>query len=329
MLVNEIVRMNNARKWMKSNESFLPTWHAYIGYRYGLFDRLEKPMPISMLAAEDQLDEQLLNCWVETGIAVGHLKKKSKDRVKSVKSIRKQMSKFDKSSVGVLVEEMMRLHIPTLLAFDQKLSKDPHPDEDDYGHVVAETSALIETIAYPKLNSVIKDTKAKHILDLGSGYGGYLNRIAADHPDLSLTGIEINEAVVQEAARRADHKHIRFKQEDILSEIEHDERPDLIMMNNALYYFNEGERSKIFDYIYRSLVSKGSFVMITPLADSEKGLAFPAAFNSFMSGHEDMHPLPTRKEIKQLADTQRFKIKNETAVVKEGGWHFFHLTKKD
>lgn len=35
MLVNEIVRMNNARKWMKSNESFLPTWHAYIGYRYG------------------------------------------------------------------------------------------------------------------------------------------------------------------------------------------------------------------------------------------------------------------------------------------------------
>ncbi|GAK06567.1 class I SAM-dependent methyltransferase [Geomicrobium sp. JCM 19038] len=327
MLLSELSRMNYARKWMKSNEAFLPTWHAFIGYRHGLFDTLKKPMKASDLAEQEGLNEELLNAWIDTGLAVGHLKQKRGKRIQSVKAIQKQMSSQDPKSVGVLLEEMMTLHIPTLLHYDQKLALEPREQEDNMSHMVAETSSLIEGISYPKVNRVIKKTKAKHILDLGSGYGGYLKRIAKDHPDANLIGIDKEEKLVKEAQNRNQSNQITFRQDDILSQGHLFEKLDLVMLNNALYYFSNGERSKIFDYVYQSLRENGHFTMITPLANHGKGREFPAAFNSFMCGHEDMQPLPTEKEIKKLAKMHQFKIKTSTPLIREGGWHFFHLVK--
>lgn len=37
----EWTRVLHARKWMKQTESFLPLWHGYIGYKFGLFDALQ------------------------------------------------------------------------------------------------------------------------------------------------------------------------------------------------------------------------------------------------------------------------------------------------
>lgn len=104
---------------------------------------------------------------------------------------------------------------------------------------------------------------------------------------------------MKEAQNRNQSNQITFRQDDILSQGHLFEKLDLVMLNNALYYFSNGERSKIFDYVYQSLRENGHFTMITPLANHGKGREFPAAFNSFMCAHEDMQPLPTEKEIKK------------------------------
>ncbi|MFB4164642.1 hypothetical protein ACE1TI_12610 [Alteribacillus sp. JSM 102045] len=46
---------------MKKNESFLPTWHAYLGYRFDLFDYFKKPADPKLVADTYQLDHSLLD----------------------------------------------------------------------------------------------------------------------------------------------------------------------------------------------------------------------------------------------------------------------------
>lgn len=73
---------------------------------------------------------------------------------------------------------------------------------------------------------------------------------------------------------------------------------------------------------------KGEIILITPLADGKHGKRFASAFNSFMTAHNEMHPLPTRKELAYMAKQANVKIVEERALIKEGGWYLIRLKKK-
>ncbi|MFB5661552.1 class I SAM-dependent methyltransferase [Alteribacillus sp. HJP-4] len=328
-MLQEWKKLLQARKWMKKNESFLPTWHAHLGYSLDLFDHFKKPEHPEKIADVYQLDKTLLNRWVEVGLAVGHLNNKGNGKIKSDKTCIQYISKHSPDSVGALLKEMLELHIPTMLAYKDLMAGREKINymEADFGKTVAETSELLETLAFPKVMNCIKKHKVKSVIDMGCGYGGYLHRIHEKKPGLSLTGIEIHEEIVEEAKKRMADTTINIKHEDLTNLETGKAKTDLIMLNNILYYFPTDDRQQLFEKATDIVSNKGRMLVMTPIHDAAHGKAFSAAFNSFMSAHDNLFPLPSEKEIKQYAKKTGWKVKDVDPIVKEGGWYLFHLKK--
>ncbi|TLS37867.1 class I SAM-dependent methyltransferase [Pseudalkalibacillus caeni] len=334
-MIREWTRIWKARKWMKINEPFLYAWHAHIGYKLNLFDAFSKGLTVQEAAEKRDVDQLLLGRWVDVGVAIGHLKQGRKGKVKSKRSLRKYLSKKSEDSVGIVLKEMMELHIPSLMKYPDLLTghtKITYID-DDFAETVAETSTFIEQFAFPKINKWIKKNNVTSIVDFGCGHGGYLARISEKHKNMNLTGVEKNEEVCKEAANRINASsgtgnELKIYQSDITEWSWNGTRFDMVMMNNLLYYFSPEQRENLFLKAKELTGDKGSLVIISPLDDPSHGHAFSAAFNSFMSAHKNLYPLPTLNEIRRLATRTGFTVKKIQPVVKEGAWYFLALQKK-
>ncbi|MHC8520482.1 hypothetical protein ACPJHQ_03415 [Rossellomorea sp. H39__3] len=114
-MIGEIVKVWRARSWMKKNVPFLYSWHAYVGYELDLFDSFSRPATIQEIAIQKNLEMDLLEQWVEVGISLKHLKRKDDSKVSTRGKWKLPASKSDPHSSGILLKEMMELHIPALL----------------------------------------------------------------------------------------------------------------------------------------------------------------------------------------------------------------------
>lgn len=330
-MLNEWKRLWQAKKWMQKNETFLETWHAHIGHALHLFDYFEKSAKPEDVVESYHLDSVLLSRWIEVGLSLGHLEKKRGGKIKTEASIHKYLSKESPDSVGVILKEMMELHVPTLLAYKDLMRGYDKVTylEKDYGKTVAETSALLETLAFPKVMKIIKKRKIKSIIDIGCGYAGYLRRIHEQKPDIRLTGVEMHSELYETAKNRCEGTSITLHHENFDNYVHMKARQDMVMMNNLLYYFSPGKRQDVFDHATRILAKKGTLLIMSPLHDSKHGKAFSTAFNSFMSAHENLHPLPSEKEIRAIGKLSGLKLVSVEPVLKEGGWYLLELQKKE
>ncbi|MDE5412739.1 class I SAM-dependent methyltransferase [Alkalihalobacterium chitinilyticum] len=333
-MFKEWKRVWEARKWMKKNEGFLPTWHAYIGFKMKLFDELAKGKTLTELQQSTSMDEQLLTCWVDVGTVIGHLYIGDNQKIYPTKHMITYFSATSRYSVGELLREMMELHIPTLLNYPHLLTNEAarkNYDHDGFGQTVAETSALIEKFAFPKVKKKIKKSKATSVLDIGCGHAGYLVRLSKLYKNKEFTGIDINRSVVDEAQKKVKENkisNVNIYQKDITTGDKINQAFDYIMMNNLLHYFSREGREELFQLTYDSLEKNGSLTIITPLYLSKNGKAFSVAFNSFMTAHENLHPIPTEDELRVYAQNTGYYIDEITPVVKEGSWYMIAMKKE-
>ncbi|MFS0725009.1 class I SAM-dependent methyltransferase [Paenibacillus sp. 1P07SE] len=327
--IKEWKRLLQARKWMKQNASFLPAWHAYVGYETDLFDAFAEGEEAAVVAAERGLDPQLLQNWVDTGLVLGHLTQ-DKGRIRPAPSMLQYVSKSSSQSVGALLHEMMELHIPTLLRFPELLQGEQKPsfENERFGSTVAATSSLLEKLAFPKVSHWVKTSQAQSILDIGCGHGGYLLKLATKIDGLKLIGIEQNEDVVLQARKETSSNpqtRIEFVHGDFRQWEGPAEPVDLIMMNNILHYFSPEQRGTLLERARQLLSQQGSVSMITPLYMTNSGKAFSAAFNNFMSSHDNLYGFPTEDELERIAGEHGFRVKEKHPVIREGSWYFVGL----
>jgi SAM-dependent methyltransferase len=328
MMIAEYQRLWQARKWMKKNEPFLQAWHAHLGYSLDLFKAFEKPVTTKLIAERYSYKEDLLERWVEVGLALGYLKGKQGKKIQSKKRMVTYLSKSSHQSVGILLKEMMELHIPTMLSYRHLMKGDEVSLlEEDIGHTVAETSGLLESVMFPKMTSVVKKEKVKRVLDVGCGHGGYLHRLHHKFPDVQLTGIEADAKVQKEAVEQAKGTDITLIHADFMNYIDQNQY-DLVMMNNLFYYFSYQDRLKLFKRASKLLTKKGHLFIMSPLVRSKHGQRFATGFNSFMSAHEEMYPVPNEKELQSYAKKTGFTQVSCTPVIREGGWYVLLFKKK-
>ncbi|RBW69555.1 class I SAM-dependent methyltransferase [Bacillus taeanensis] len=330
-MLQEWLRLWQARKWMKSNEKFLYTWHAYVGYSMHLFDLFLKGRTVQDAVSSQHLDESLLKRWVDVGVAIGHLKRKRNGKIKTRKKMRQSLSKSSHHSVGALLKEMMELHIPSLLSYPELLQgeKKNRFSEGHFASTVAETSTILERLVFPKVYRWIKKNNIQTVIDLGCGYAGYLMRLSEKRSNMELVGVEVNEEVCKEAKNRINSNKFNniFLYQSDLRDWQYNKKVDMVMLNNLLYYFPQSERECLFEKAYKLTGENGTIGIITPLDAPNHGQAFSAAFNSFMNAHENLYPLPTIESMKADAKKHGFKIKKIQPVIKEGGWYFICFAK--
>lgn len=326
----EVRRFLQARKWMKSNESFLKTWHAHVGYKLNLFRLFEAGERVHQIAERYNWDEELLHNWVEVGLQVRHLEKTLTGKIKSKKKLVRFATVDSEESAGILLREMMELHIPTLLEYPdliQNRHKRVYRDEA-FGQVVAETSTLLEKAALSPMMKLIAQEKPASVLDLGCGYGGYLKKVNESYKGTSLTGVEKNPDVYGHA-RCSLPEHVLLYNEDLETFLQGGHNPvDLVMVHNLLYYFPVSSRRRLMQQIAGITNAGGKITIITPVKGESTGGMFTSAFNAFMTAHDNLYPLPDMAELRGLAKDAGLDFTSVKPIIREGGWFLVILTKK-
>lgn len=329
-MIDEYARLLKARNWMKKNTSFLYSWHAYVGYELDLFEKFKKPSPVQQVADEYGYQAELLSQWVEVGLAVKHLKPASGGRVRTARKFRIPDSKSNPRSTGVILKEMMELHIPTLLTYPKLMESNEKNmfDNDVHGQTVAQTSSLLEQLAFPKFQKLMRKHKFTSVLDIGCGHAGYLSRLARQYPKVRMMGIELNGEVAKAARQRCSSQdNIRIEQAD-LTEYKPDKPADFIMMNNLLHYIAPEERSGTLRQVAQWLTKKGKIAIMTPIGGDEKGAQFSSAFNSFFTAFKNLYPVPSEADMKKIARSAGLKIGSFKPIIKEGGWYLVTLERR-
>ncbi|MBT2688470.1 class I SAM-dependent methyltransferase [Bacillus sp. ISL-47] len=329
-MIKEYVRLLKARNWMKKNQPFLYSWHAYVGFELDLFSQFRKWSTVKEVASSRNLQEELLLRWVEVGLAIRHLKKKGKDKIKTASKFSLPSTPDNPRSTGIILKEMMELHIPTLLSYPELLRSNKRNifNHEEHGQTVARTSSLLEQLALPRLLKTIRKNKIRRIIDIGCGEGGYLTRISQKFPAADLTGIEMNEEVAESAQNNCrDYQNIHIIASDVYDYTPEYEA-DLIMINNLLHYIEPQDRKQLLSRLKSWLSRSGSITIITPILHPKKGEAFSSVFNSFFSAFENLYPTPTEEDIGHMAKELNLKVKTFKPVVTEGGWYFIQLSNK-
>ena len=325
----DVMKMFKARMYMKRNEPFLYSWHAYVGYELDLFKAFERPMTKFDVADALQLDEALLDQWVSVGISIGHLKEADRNRFKTWNAWKLPKAKGNNSS-GVLLKEMMELHIPTLLHYPEMMRQGSrlHFDEEKHAPTVAETSRLLEVLALPKMAKLLKEYGGKSVLDIGCGEGGYIQKLAERFPDTHFTGIEISPEVA-ETARSLTEKNENISIENAdLWQYKPEKPQDMIMMNNVIHYIGLEKRQPLFGELASWLNINGVLSVVTPIAGSSDDPPFANVFNSFFSSFDNLYRLPTRQELKKWGTEAGLEMLGIQTVIKEGGWYIVKYRKE-
>lgn len=332
-MLKEWKRVWEARKWMKKNDGFLPTWHAYMGYKMNFFDRLSGGKTITECQTVMNVDNELLNCWIDVGLVVGHLSRDKKGQIHPSKQMKTYFSQSSGVSIGELLKELMEMHIPTLLSYPSLMKEESNRstyNHNAYGQTVAETSAMIEKLAFPKVKKWINRLKPETILDIGCGHAGYLRRLSQRFNRKQFSGIDLNKHVIHQAKRMIEElniENVSVYHQDFLEGPLNEESYDHIMLNNVFHYFSEEKREELIAQTHKYLNDDGTLTIISPLYLAKNGKAFSTAFNSFMTAHHNLYPIPTENEIKSYAERMGFKVIQIKPVVKEGSWYFIGLQK--
>ncbi|MBB5181799.1 SAM-dependent methyltransferase [Planomicrobium koreense] len=324
----DVMKMITARMYMKRNEPFLSSWHAYVGYELDLFKAFGRPMSKFDVADALQLDEDLLEQWIMVGLSIGHLKEAGRGRYKIANAWKLPKPKGNNSS-GVLLKEMMELHIPTLLQYPEMMREKSrsHFDEEKHAPTVAETSRLLEVLAMPKMSKKIRDNEFKQVLDIGCGEAGYIKKLAKRFPDTHFTGIEISPAVAEKAEQLTqDDANIEIVNAD-LWHYQPERQYDMVMLNNVIHYIDLEKREALFTELASWLEEGGIFSVVTPIAGSVDDPPFANVFNSFFSSFDNLYRLPTREELAEWGETAGLKLLGIHTVIKEGSWYIVQYSK--
>lgn len=314
-----------ARSLMKKNEAFLPTWHAYVGYKLDLFHHLNNGDTMAQITQREHYDAQLMDCWLDVGVAVGHLKTVGARVIPHQKMV-KYFNAHSPYCIGELSKEMLEMHMPALISYPNLLkgeAKKPYYG-DIYGQTVADTSALIEKRAFPLAYKMLTTNQATSVLDIGCGTGGYLLKIAKRHPEGKFTGIDMNASVIETAkanALKSGLTNVEFIHTSMEDWDESNNCFDAIMMNNILHYYSLEDRLKLMQRAKQLLNPEGILIIITPLYFEKGGERFTAFFNAFMNAHSNLYPLPRKLELLRDAKQLGLTFDRMKTIVREGSWY--------
>lgn len=129
-----------------------------------------------------------------------------------------------------------------------------------YSQFPRSREGLAAAYEWPALRAMLPDVRGLRILDLGCGFGAFA-RWAVENGAAEVTGIDLSEKMLAEAARRGPGLPIRYERGD-LDELDLAGRSfDLVFSSLAVHYVADFER--LLRTIHAALPHGGRFVFST------------------------------------------------------------------
>jgi len=249
---------------------------AFIGVSGGLFDALSgASTTVDALAAQTGLDSGYLVRWCDAAYAFGYL---DEEAGAFVLTERGQAFCSDQPGtlMGFAVHGAIAAHMASTAAGCLKSGERPgeealYADKNLaplFGPMLEVSFAGFfarEVLPNIPIYQEVAD-RAGLVVDLGCGNGWYVRALAAHFPKLRAVGLDMLDASIQDATRRAAKDglsdRVRFSHGD-LHDFPVDGHADLIAMNRALHHV-WAHKEKVFRQLFDRLTPHGAAVIWEP-----------------------------------------------------------------
>ncbi len=104
-------------------------------------------------------------------------------------------------------------------------------------------------------------TAIKNVLDIGCGFGNYIDALVVNNPAVSVTGIELNPEVAAATTKKfKDNERVNILNNSIF-DYQSNDKFDLILLNYVLFYFTHDEKVHLFKHL-NSMLSAGGRILV-------------------------------------------------------------------
>jgi 4-hydroxy-2,2'-bipyrrole-5-carbaldehyde O-methyltransferase len=303
---------------MKDWQALVRLHFIYAALESGLLEVLRTP--ISREELFDKLDVArpvILEALLDVGLAAGELQwSNGKYSIKGKRS--RGMIGRDGDMLSAMVQANITYYHSAYFKATERLKGGPLGDDlDKIGDLVARFSKIGEPIIKQFLTGLTAGKNPMRVLDVGCGSGIYLRTIFEGNPQATGTGIDIDEAVSEQARLNLEDWRLvdrfRIVAGDVRVPPEPLEAPfDLITLLNILYYFPAAERLEFLRKLRSLLSDQGTLALAMNFHGRGKDLA-AAHLNLVNCSLKGLTPLPDLDEISALlqeAGFNRVKIQN-------------------
>jgi len=286
-------------------QAFIRMHFVYAAYESGLLQALAAPRTREELIKElDVKRPDLFNALLEVGLASKELALNN-----SLFHIRGKRSKAVMGSNGDMLAAMIQANVTYYSDAYRNATDRIHGCElgDDLakiGNLVARFSKISEPIIKNFISGIVRSKNPLRIFDVGCGSGVLLKSAFDANPHTSGVGLDIDEAVVQQARNNISAWGLsdRFKilcgdVRNISNEIT--DSFDIITLYNILYYFEKNERLGLLQTLREMLSDQGVLAVAMGFHSRGKDLGL-ANLNLVNSSLRGITPLPELNEVTSL-----------------------------
>ncbi|NOU18191.1 MAG: class I SAM-dependent methyltransferase [Bacteroidales bacterium] len=104
-------------------------------------------------------------------------------------------------------------------------------------------------------------TAIKNALDIGCGFGNYIDALVVNNPAISVTGIELNPEVAAATNQKfKDNERVTIHNNSIF-DYQSNDKFDLILLNYVLFYFTHDEKVSLFKHL-NNMLSDGGRILV-------------------------------------------------------------------
>lgn len=238
-----------------------------------------------------------LEAWLDLGVSLGELaKRREKYRIKSAFSKALLISTNDTWKAFFLARvEIFYDYIIKTPAYLKR--KKQFEFSQTYGELFARSSRTVEPFLIDIVDRIIPQAGECNLLEVGCGSGIYIKRACDRNPDITVTGIELQEEVADFA--RENMKIWQIEDRVNIQNIDvrnfKCEKPfNIISFYNLIYYFPVNERINILRHIGSLLHPKGQLLLTTLCPENEPSIQLMNLWSSMTRG---CGPLPSPDQL--------------------------------
>ncbi|WP_163709749.1 class I SAM-dependent methyltransferase [Mangrovibacterium lignilyticum] len=111
------------------------------------------------------------------------------------------------------------------------------------------------------ISEINSDHPVREVLDIGCGYGNYMDAVNQQLPEAHILGIELQHKVCEETRERfADSATIEVANQNVF-DVELGTRVDLVLLNYVLFYFSNKQKEQLFKKLAGELNDSGSILI--------------------------------------------------------------------
>jgi len=215
---------------------------------------------------------------------------------------------------------MLEYQVGPYASLRRLLQDDPGSGRDDldrYAEDIAEVSRAAEPFVASMLTRLVRELRPGRVLDAGCGSGVYTAAVLEADPTVRVVGIDLSPSVVQRAREGLAGRGLDRRAELCVGDVRgwiasSEERFDLVLLLNDVYYFPPEERVDLYRVLGKALIPGGSLLVASMAVP---GSIAAAHLHLMLVSQAGRAGLPRGAEIASDLDVAGLEVVSDEALV--------------